>query len=270
MAQQNRDDCLMLDDEQWIQENNELFLEDDDDDEDIYLASQWQLMWRKFRSHRLAMVGVIILIIIYAAAVFAEFVAPQSPHTVDRRHVNAPPQKLQFIDDKGFRLRPFVYGYTSSRDPKTFRMRYEVDCTKKHPIYFFVRGEAYKFWGLWETDLHLFGVEDGVLFLFGSDPLGRDLFSRVIYGTRISTSIGLLGVLMSFVLGITLGGISGYYGGLVDQVIQRIIEFIRSVPSIPLWMGFSCCHACGLANYSGIFCNYRDSFLIGWSDWLEK
>lgn len=265
MAQQNRDDCLMLDDEQWIQENNELFLEDDDDDEDIYLASQWQLMWRKFRSHRLAMVGVIILIIIYAAAVFAEFVAPQSPHTVDRRHVNAPPQKLQFIDDKGFRLRPFVYGYTSSRDPKTFRMRYEVDYTKKHPIYFFVRGEAYQFWGLWETDLHLFGVEDGVLFLFGSDPLGRDLFSRVIYGTRISTSIGLLGVLMSFVLGITLGGISGYYGGLVDQVIQRIIEFIRSVPSIPLWMGLAAAMPAGWPITRVYFAITAILSLIGWS-----
>jgi peptide/nickel transport system permease protein len=261
MKKENR---LMLDDEQAIGEQAELFIEEEED-EDIYLASQWQLVWRKFRSHRLAILGVVILMIIYASAIFAEFVAPQSPHTVDRRYVNAQPQMPHFVSDEGFHTRPFVYGYTSSRDPKTFRMRYEIDHTKKYPIHFFVRGESYKFWGLWETDLHLFGVEDGVLFLFGSDPLGRDLFSRVIYGTRISTSIGLLGVLMSFALGVTLGGISGYYGGMVDQVIQRIIEFIRSVPSVPLWMGLAAALPAGWPITRTYLAITAILSLIGWS-----
>lgn len=219
----------------------ELFDPDDgsSDDEDIYLATQWQLVWRKFRTHRLALVGVAVLILMYTTALFAEFVAPHDPHRYDRRYVNAPPQTLRFFSDEGFHLRPFVYGYRSERDPETFRMRHEIDESVRYPIYFWVRGDTYQFWGLWKSDLHLFGVEDGPLFLFGADPLGRDVLSRILYGARVSTSIGIIGVLLSFVLGVTLGGISGYFGGIADNVIQRLIEFIRSVPSIPLWMGLA-------------------------------
>ena len=155
------------------------------------------------------------------------------------RYVMAPPQVPRFFDEDGFSFRPFVYGYTGRRDPQTLRMRYEIDTTKKLPIRFFVRGDKYKLWGLWENDLHLFGTEEGRIYIFGTDTLGRDLFSRVIYGARISTTIGLVGVFLSFVLGVTLGGISGYYGGIIDNIIQRVIEFIRSIPDVPLWMGLA-------------------------------
>jgi peptide/nickel transport system permease protein len=206
---------------------------------ETYYASQWQLVWRKFKSHRLAVAALVVLAIIYLCAAFAEFVAPYDPHVFDSRYVMAPPQVPRFFDEDGFSFRPFVYGYTGRRDPQTLRMRYEIDTTKKLPIRFFVRGDKYKLWGLWENDLHLFGTEEGRIYIFGTDTLGRDLFSRVIYGARISTTIGLVGVFLSFVLGVTLGGISGYYGGIIDNIIQRVIEFIRSIPDVPLWMGLA-------------------------------
>lgn len=210
-----------------------------DSTEEIYLASQWQLVWRKFKSHKLAMVGLAVLAVIYLCAIFAEFVAPYDPYVFDSRYVNAPPQIPRFVGEDGFSLRPFVYGYIGWRDSETFRMRYEIDTSKEIPLRFFVRGDKYKLWGIWVTDLHLFGANKERVFMFGTDPLGRDLFSRIIYGARISTSIGLVGVFLSFVLGITLGGISGYYGGVIDNIIQRTIEFIRSIPDIPLWMGLA-------------------------------
>lgn len=210
-----------------------------EENDDNYFASQSQLVWRKFKSHRLALFGVGVLVIIYLGAIFAEFVAPYDPHIFDSRYVTAPPQIPHFMGEDGFSLRPFVYGYQGKRDPETFRMRYEIDPSQRLPIRFFVRGDSYKFWGLWETDWHLFGTDEGRIFLFGTDTLGRDVFSRIIYGSRISTSIGLVGVFLSFVLGITLGGISGYYGGIIDNIIQRTIELLRSIPDIPLWMGLA-------------------------------
>jgi peptide/nickel transport system permease protein len=134
-----------------------------------------------------------------------------------------------------------VYGLKGGRDPETLRMVFEPDLTERLPIRFFVRGDPYKLWGVFESDLHLFGLEDNeqTMFLLGADKLGRDALSRLLAGTRISTTIGLVGVLMSFVLGILIGGISGYYGGIVDTIIQRTIEFIRSMPTIPLWLALS-------------------------------
>jgi peptide/nickel transport system permease protein len=157
--------------------------------------------------------------------------------------VLAPPQSIHFVDSEGnFSLRPFIYDYHQERDPETLRRIYSEDTSEKHYLHFFVRGDTYKMWGLFETDLHLFGPgeeSDVTMFLLGSDDLGRDMFSRIIYGARVSLSIGLMGVFLSFVLGVLLGGISGYYGGAVDIVIQRVIEFLRSIPSIPLWMGLA-------------------------------
>jgi len=208
-------------------------------EERYYLASQWELMWRKFKKHKLALFGGSILIIFYVTAIFCEFFSPYNIYKRYPKYIYCPPQTIHFFDEEGFHLRPFVYGMKGSRDPVTLRRKYTLDKTKKYPIYFFTRGNKYKLWNLFETNIHLFGVKEGVIFLFGTDELGRDLFSRNIYASRISLSIGLVGVAISFILGIILGGISGYYGGVTDTIIQRIIEFLISIPTIPLWMALS-------------------------------
>lgn len=210
-------------------------------EESYYMASQWQLMWRKFRKHKLAITGAVILIILYFGAVFSGFLSPYDIYERHSNYVYAPPQKIRFFDEEGFNIRPFVYGYNSRIDRNTFQRVYEIDKTKKYPIYFLVKRHKYKLWNLFETNLHLFGVEgnDSIIFVFGTDALGRDLFSRIIYASRISLSIGLVGVALNLIIGCTLGGISGFYGGIVDDFIQRLIEFIRSIPTIPLWLGLS-------------------------------
>jgi len=208
-------------------------------EEEFYLASQWQLMWRKFKKHKLAMVGGTILAIFYLVAVFCEFFSTQDIYNQYLKYIYAPPQRIHFFDEEGFHFRPFVYGLKRKLDPVTFRRTYTEDKTKKYPIYFFVHGDKYKLWNLFRTDIHLFGVKEGTIFLFGTDNLGRDLFSRNLYAARISLSIGLVGVVLSFILGSILGGISGYYGRAVDMIIQRVIEFLICIPTIPLWMALS-------------------------------
>lgn len=213
------------------------------EDEKLFVASQWQLMRWRFAKHRVAVISTWVLAIFYIIAIFAEFVAPFDPNEFSARYVLAPPQRVRFIDADGrFHFRPFTYPIDFERDPETLRRIYVPDTSNPLPIRFFVRGDSYKMWGLFETDLHLFGLGkeiDGTLFLLGSDDLGRDLLSRLIYGTRVSLSIGLVGVLLSFLLGVVLGGISGFYGGIIDTIIQRVIEFLRSVPAIPLWLGLA-------------------------------
>ena len=207
-------------------------------EEKLYTASQWQLMRWRFAKHKAAVASLFLLAGLYGVAIFCEFVAPHDPLRRIIRHQLAPPQKLRFVDENGFHLRPFVYDFKSSRDPTSLRMIHEVDTTKKYPIRFLVHGDEYRFWGIWRTDLHLFGIEeqDALLILFGGDEQGRDAFSRAIYGSRISLSIGLIGVMLSLFLGILLGGISGYFGGTIDLVIQRVIELLQALPRIPLWL----------------------------------
>ena len=208
--------------------------------ETLYTASQWQLMWWRFQQHKIALFSVGILIVAYLIAIFAEFVAPYNPNHYSAKWVLAPPMRLHFVDGDGsFHLRPFVYGLQSERDMTTLAMIVVPDESLVYPIHFFVKGDPYEFWGLWEWDRHLLGIEsDGEQFFYilGSDELGRDLLSRIIYGARISLSIGLVGVGLSVILGIILGGLSGYYGGITDTIIQRVIEFLRSLPAIPLWL----------------------------------
>lgn len=209
--------------------------------EGIYVASQWQLVWWRFRKHKMALVSIVLLVILYLAAIFCEFVAPNDPNLFNQSFTYAPPQRPHFWDENGLRLRPFVHGYTKQRNPETFALDYVIDPTQKYPLYFFTRGVEYKLWGLWTTNIHLFGIEaeEMPLFVLGSDRLGRDLFSRIVYGSRISLSIGLIGVFMSMILGTLIGGVSGYYGGIVDVIVQRMIELLIAIPTIPLWMGLS-------------------------------
>lgn len=213
------------------------------EEEKIYVASYWKLMWWKFRRHKMAMISAAVVLLLYFTAIFCEFVAPYDPEQYFIKYKGTPPTKIHIFDAEGHIHMPFVYRIVRTRDPETLRDIYTEDTTTRYPLTFLVRGYEYEMWGLFKMDLHLFGLpvlqdEQGV-FLLGADRLGRDLFSRMCYGARISLSIGLVGVLLSVTLGIVLGGISGYYGGKIDIAIQRVIEFIRTVPSIPLWMALS-------------------------------
>jgi len=208
--------------------------------ERFYVASQWQLMWRKFIKHKLAISGGVILVVFYIVAIFCEFFSTQDIYKRHTKYIYCPPQRIHFFDERrNFHLRPFVYGVKRTMDPKTWRRIYVEDKAKKYSIYFFVHGDSYKLWNLFSADIHLFGVKDGTIFLFGTDALGRDLFSRNLYAARISLSIGLVGVAISFILGSILGGISGYYGGVADMVIQRVIDFLICLPTVPLWMALA-------------------------------
>ncbi len=212
-------------------------------EEKVFYASQWRLMWWKFRKHRVAVIAGVIIALMYLGALFAPFLAPYGPTHRDRGNIYVPPQKIRFRDENGFSWRPFIHPLKVTYDMDTFQKVYTEDTSKRVYINFFVRSESsddeYKLFGFFKSNLHLFGVEDGYLHLFGTDNLGRDVFSRVLYGGQISMSIGLAGVFLSLIIGLILGGISGYYGGVVDNIIQRLIEVIRSFPEIPLWMALS-------------------------------
>ena len=222
-------------------EENEDKLKENEVEEKIFTASQWQLVWWKFLRHKVAVISLAILLVFYLSAIFAEFISPYNPNKEDTLYTYCPPTRIYFVDESGrFHLRPFVYKLDKTFDPLTLNEIYTEDRSKKYFIKFLSRGEPYKLLGFLSTDIHIFGVEgEGRLFLFGTDKMGRDLFSRIVYGARISLSIGLVGIAISLFLGILIGGISGYFGGTTDMVIQRIIEFLRSIPTLPLWMALS-------------------------------
>jgi peptide/nickel transport system permease protein len=213
---------------------------EDQDQERIFAASQWYLMWLHFKRHRLALAGSVVVILLYLMAIFAPFLTPYGKLERDSDFVYSPPQKIYFYDGSRFYLRPFVYGIISTVDGKTFTNVFEIDKSVKYPVQFFARGYEYKLFGLIPMDRHLYSVgEGGTIYLLGTDDLGRDLLTRIFAGAGISLSIGLVGVFTSFILGAVLGGVSGYYGGAIDNVIQRVVELLLSVPTIPLWMALS-------------------------------
>ena len=208
-------------------------------DESYFIASQWTLMRRRFKRHRLAVIGLAVLGALYFVALFAEFFATQDIFRRDSDHLYAPPQRVRFVGEDGLSLRPFVYPWQVELDLETFRNRYAPDTSRKTYLRFFARGDEYDLWGLFPSRVHLFGVDEGTLFLMGADKFGRDNYSRMLYAARTSLSIGLVGVAVTFLLGCTLGGISGFFGASADMAIQRLIEFMQSIPQIPLWMALS-------------------------------
>ena len=232
--------------------------------ERFYRASQWKIMWWKFRRHRVAVFSAVILLLFYASILVSEVLSPYNLHSRDSRHIYAPPQQLRLFHESKF-VGPFVYGYTMQLDMQTMRRDFRPDPGKVQPLRFLCRGDRYEFWDLFEADFHLVcPAEGGTFFLFGTDRLGRDVLSRIIHGTRISLTVGLLGIAVSFLIGIILGGISGYYGGWIDSVIQRFIEMVRSFPELPLWMALS---AALPVNWSPVLVYFGITIILGLLDW---
>lgn len=233
------------------------------------IASQMQLVWWAFRRHKLAMVGLTFTVVLYLLGLFCEVLSPEDPNDQDRRAVFQPPQAIHFIDetDEGWHFRPYVLAMERHRDPVTLSVAY-TPSDRKIYLKIFGRGPEYEMWGFIPGNIHLLATEDPKdrIFLFGADRLGRDMFSRVLYGTRISMSIGLVGVAISLVLGVTLGGISGYYGGWTDTVIQRIIEFILSLPTIPIWLALAAALPPSWPIYQQYFVITLIISLVGWTE----
>jgi len=204
-----------------------------------YSATQWQLIWWRFRRHRLALLGGFTLFAFLFLGFFAEFVGPYASSTRNTDYLLGPPQMPRFCNAEGCTARPFLPGSVTERNPVTLRLESKIDPTVRRELQFFVEGDAYKLLGVLPLTHHLFGVSEGSIHLFGTDDLGRDLFVRTLIATRTSLSIGILGVLISFVLALIIGGSAGYFGGWIDYLIQRFTEIIRVVPVIPLYMGLA-------------------------------
>jgi len=209
------------------------------DQEKYYMAGQWKLMWWRFRRHRPAVVSAAFLALMYFSILICEWIAPYDLHTRHVRYIFAPPQGIHLFHD-GQLIGPYVYGLSTHRDEDTLQRVYKADHGERQKLRFFCSGESYKFWGLIEGSFHLVcPAEGGTLFLLGTDRLGRDMLSRIVYAARISLTIGIIGITLSFALALILGGLAGYYGGWVDLVVQRITEILKSFPHLPLWLALS-------------------------------
>ncbi|NQW02040.1 MAG: ABC transporter permease [Rhodospirillales bacterium] len=232
--------------------------------EQYYLASQWQMMWWRFKGHRLAVIAGLVLLLSYASILISEVIAPYALHSRHTDYIYAPPQSVHLFHEGDF-VGPFVYPLSYKLNFQTLKREYTEDTSTVRPLRFFCSGDGYEFWGLFDASFHLVCPdEQGTLFLMGTDRLGRDMLSRLIYGARISLTVGLLGITISFVLGITIGGMAGYFGGWVDSSVQRVIEILKSLPELPLWMALS---AALPANWSPILIYLGITIILGLLDW---
>nr|WP_211200661.1 ABC transporter permease [Devosia oryziradicis] len=233
--------------------------------------SQFGLMWRRFKRHRLALVSLWIVGLFYLVALLAEFIAPVDPSDYSARYTYAPPQGLHFLaqnEDGGWEFGPFVYGYKTEIDPVALRRTFVIDETVRLPVQFFAESEPYMLAGIIPMSIKLMGVENprDPFYILGADRLGRDLLSRLIHGTRISLSIGLAGVTLSLFFGIIIGGFAGYYGGWFDTGVMRVVEFIRSMPTIPLWLGLAAAMPKDWSALQTYFAITLILSLIGWTE----
>ena len=237
--------------------------------ERYYMSSQWRLMWLKFKRHRLAVVSGLFLLLVYASILISEAIAPYEFGERHTEYLKAPPMEVHWMHEGEF-VGPFVYGYDVTLDMERMAWDYEVDRSQVMPLRFFCtandyKGAQYEFWGLFEASFHLVcPAPGGYFFLIGTDRLGRDMLSRIVQGARISLTVGLIGVAISFILGILLGGVAGFYGGIVDAAVQRTIEIVRSFPSLPLWMALS---AAMPVTWSPIIVFMGISVILGLLDW---
>lgn len=232
--------------------------------EKYYLASQWKLMWWKLKRHRLAVICGIILALNYGSVLFSEIIAPYNLHTRNTNYIYSPPQSVHLFHNGKF-IGPFVYGRDYELDMDLLKRNYPERKDDVQPLRFFCSGDSYQFWGLFEGNFHLVCPPDnGTFFLLGTDRLGRDVLSRITYGARISLTIGIIGIAISFTFGIILGGLAGYYGGWVDATVQRAIEVIRSFPELPLWMALS---AVLPVNWSPILIFFGITVILAMLDW---
>jgi len=232
--------------------------------ERYYLASQWMMMWWRFKRHKIAVVAGAILLASYMSIIITEFLAPYALHTRNNKFIFAPPQMVHLFHEGQF-VGPFVYGMRFQLNMETLQREYVTDRSDVQRLRFFCLGDPYEFWGQIPGRLHLVcPAEGGTLFLLGTDRLGRDMASRLLYGGRISLTVGLVGITISFVLGITIGGIAGYFGGWVDNIIQRLIEILRSLPELPLWMALS---AALPVTWSPILVYLGITVILGLLDW---
>lgn len=235
----------------------------------VAVATQRQLIWWRFRKHKLAMVSGVIVLLFYVVAAFADVIAYAEPFDTQAARSYIPPQPIHWFDAQG-NFHPQVYALKGKRDPRTFKLSYAPDASEPRDLMLFAHGYPYNLFGLFPTDIHLLGVRNAqatdALFLFGTDQLGRDVFSRLVLATRTSLTIGLVGVTLSLVLGVLLGGISGLLGGWIDTIIQRVIEILRSIPTIPLWMGLAAAIPASWSPERVYFAITIIISLIGWTE----